>query len=578
MAASDEHPLEDFFLSDDPDAVLRAERAIASQSAGEVTVAETIIPITGNPVPRGIFCGRIFGPVADDSCICGRLRGPKHRGDRCERCGVLCAEASLRDRSWGHIELATPLVHPALRGRVAENARLTERDLDRVLRGSHVLTPEGVLVQRKEDEVESVTLAEHLGSASDLLCNQVPVSPPGSRPDGARENDAYLRVVARANRLRRLLELGAPAIIIRNDARKLQLLFERLIATERVEREARRAPKPQRSALTDELLAAVLAAPDAPGPRAVYADHLLEIGDPRGEFIVLQNANAEKSRMSARESVLLRRHRGAWLGDLDDVVEMVKFRRGFMVRCRTNKKRREAVLERLGHPNWATVEHLTTDVVELITHPSMRSLHSIGVSFATLRELCLGRNDLSFIDTATVQLSGAPPRGHHDVTASKALSALRDLTVVHKRLTEKSEWGWLIESELVRGLGALTIARHLEAIGETAIAPWLALLSRAPELVLRLTFGQRQIVFDLEHDGHPRAKLHIAPSGAERLACDGIARDQGLPTFGDAITAALREGNIQSLEVTGRWWPLSKDFQRFAKALRRTVPRVTLPT
>jgi DNA-directed RNA polymerase subunit beta' len=277
---------------------LASPERIRSWSFGEVTKPETINYRTLKPERDGLFCAKIFGPVKDYECICGKYKRLRHRGVVCEKCGVEVIQSKVRRERMGHIELACPVAHiwflKSLPSRIGNILDLTLRDLEKVLYfESYVVTDAGktslklgeLLTEREyrtareefgsgfdagmgaeavflllqainvdaacaelREEMKDVTseakkkkLAKRLRVLSSfqqsgnkpewMILNVVPVIPPDLRPlvplDGGRFatsdlNDLYRRVINRNNRLKRLIELNAPDIIIRNEKRMLQ--------------------------------------------------------------------------------------------------------------------------------------------------------------------------------------------------------------------------------------------------------------------------------------------------------------------------------------------------------------------
>jgi len=278
---------------------LASPEKIREWSHGEVKKPETINYRTFKPERDGLFCAKIFGPVKDYECICGKYKRMKHRGIVCEKCGVEVIQSKVRRERLGHINLATPVAHiwflKSLPSRIGNILDITLKDLEKVLyceayividpketglaagelltedRYSQLLDEygddkfhagmggEAVLEMLKRVDVHS--LAEQLrhdmrtstseakrkkvakrlkvveafrGSGNRpewMMLNVIPVLPPDLRPlvplDGGRFatsdlNDLYRRVINRNNRLKRLLELNAPEIIIRNERRMLQ--------------------------------------------------------------------------------------------------------------------------------------------------------------------------------------------------------------------------------------------------------------------------------------------------------------------------------------------------------------------
>ncbi|MCK2127985.1 DNA-directed RNA polymerase subunit beta' [Thauera aromatica] len=278
---------------------------IRSWSYGEVKKPETINYRTFKPERDGLFCAKIFGPVKDYECLCGKYKRLKHRGVICEKCGVEVTLSKVRRERMGHIELASPVAHiwflKSLPSRLGMVLDMTLRDIERVLyfeafvvvepgmtplnRGQ-LLTEDDYLSKVEEygDEFDAVMGAEGIGSLlrtldvnleveklrGDLettnseakikkfskrlkvleafqqsgikpewmVLEVLPVLPPDLRPlvplDGGRFatsdlNDLYRRVINRNNRLKRLLELKAPDIIVRNEKRMLQEAVDSLL-------------------------------------------------------------------------------------------------------------------------------------------------------------------------------------------------------------------------------------------------------------------------------------------------------------------------------------------------------------
>jgi len=272
---------------------------ILSWSHGEVKKPETINYRTFKPERDGLFCAKIFGPVKDYECLCGRYKRMKHRGVVCEKCGVEVIQSKVRRERMGHIVLATPVAHiwflKSLPSRIGNVLDLTLKELERVLYFESwiVLDPRQTPLEKKQllTDEEYADLKEQYGedafvagigaeairtileeidlekmdqeirddlktTASDtkrkrlikrlkviealrksgnrpewMILTTLPVIPPDLRPlvplDGGRFatsdlNDLYRRVINRNNRLKRLQELNAPEIIIRNEKRMLQ--------------------------------------------------------------------------------------------------------------------------------------------------------------------------------------------------------------------------------------------------------------------------------------------------------------------------------------------------------------------
>ena len=278
---------------------------IRSWSFGEVKKPETINYRTFKPERDGLFCAKLFGPVKDFECLCGKYKRMKHRGIVCEKCGVEVTLAKVRRERMGHIELASPVAHiwflKSLPSRIGLMLDMTLREIERVLyfesfvvvdpgmttleRGQ-LLTDEQYFEAMEEhgDEfvammgaeaiqalMRDITLVEEIARLRDelpqtrsetkikklskrlklleafhasgnkpewMILEALPILPPDLRPlvplDGGRFatsdlNDLYRRVINRNNRLKRLLELNAPDIIVRNEKRMLQEAVDALL-------------------------------------------------------------------------------------------------------------------------------------------------------------------------------------------------------------------------------------------------------------------------------------------------------------------------------------------------------------
>ena len=278
---------------------LASPKKINDWSFGEVKKPETINYRTFKPEREGLFCAKIFGPVKDYECICGKYKRMKHRGIVCEKCGVEVIQSKVRRERMAHITLATPVAHiwflKSLPSRIGNLMDISLKDLERVLYCvSHIVLDAGMtelrrgeiiseerylelldeypeedfevgmgaeairqLLQDLDIEALSTELRIEMKEATSeakrkklvkrlkvveaflhshnepqyMILEVVPVLPPDLRPlvplDGGRFatsdlNDLYRRVINRNNRLKRLQELNAPEIIIRNEKRMLQ--------------------------------------------------------------------------------------------------------------------------------------------------------------------------------------------------------------------------------------------------------------------------------------------------------------------------------------------------------------------
>ncbi|MFL2731075.1 MAG: DNA-directed RNA polymerase subunit beta' [SAR86 cluster bacterium] len=284
---------------------LASPQVIKSWSFGEVKKPETINYRTFKPERDGLFCAKIFGPIKDYECICGKYKRMKHRGVVCEKCGVEVTLAKVRRERMGHIDLAAPVAHiwflKSLPSRIGLLLNTTLREIERVLYfESYIVTDPGLtelekgqilteeewvekyeeygdefsagmgaeavqilleeldvndeirIIREEIPKTNSETKLKKLSKRLKLLeafndsgnkpewmvMNVLPVLPPDLRPlvplEGGRFatsdlNDLYRRVINRNNRLKRLLELSAPEIIVRNEKRMLQESVDALL-------------------------------------------------------------------------------------------------------------------------------------------------------------------------------------------------------------------------------------------------------------------------------------------------------------------------------------------------------------
>jgi len=306
---------------------LASPEKIRSWSWGEVKKPETINYRTFKPERDGLFCAKIFGPVKDYECLCGKYKRLKHRGVICEKCGVEVTLSKVRRERMGHIELASPVAHiwflKSLPSRMGLILDMTLRDIERVLYfEAYVIVDPGLtplepatlmseeaylnaleqygdefdarmgaeairdLLKRINLEEEAGKLREELAATGSetkikkltkrlkvieafiysrnrpewMVMAILPVLPPELRPlvplDGGRFatsdlNDLYRRVINRNNRLKRLLDLNAPDIIVRNEKRMLQEAVDALLDNGRRGKAITGANKRQLKSLAD---------------------------------------------------------------------------------------------------------------------------------------------------------------------------------------------------------------------------------------------------------------------------------------------------------------------------------------
>src|SRR6187401_2812254 len=302
---------------------------IRSWSHGEVTKPETINYRTFKPERDGLFCARIFGPVSDWECLCGKYKRMKHRGVICDKCGVEVTQSKVRRERLGHIELASPCSHvwffKGLPSRIGHLLDMSLRELERVLyfeayvtidpgdaplKERELLTEEKfrqlqqeypgkfvammgaeaikellkrvdidtlshelrIRMKSENSQQKKVKFAKRLkvveafvksGNKPEwMILDVIPVIPPELRPlvplDGGRFatsdlNDLYRRVINRNNRLKKLIELHAPDVIVRNEKRMLQEAVDALFDNGRRGRVLRGANNRPLKSLSDTL-------------------------------------------------------------------------------------------------------------------------------------------------------------------------------------------------------------------------------------------------------------------------------------------------------------------------------------
>ena len=308
---------------------LASPELIEKWSYGEVKKPETINYRTFKPERDGLFCAKIFGPVKDYECICGKYKRMKHRGIICEKCGVEVIQSKVRRERMGHIKLACPVAHiwflKSMPSKIGTLLELTIKEVERVLyfemyivyepgnspyEFCEIISEEKYIEARDKygegfargigaeaireclkriaiEELGKTLRIEMRDAASDakkkkiarrlkvvdafrvsgvkpewMILDIIPVLPPELRPlvplDGGRFatsdlNDLYRRVINRNNRLKRLMELNAPEIIIRNEKRMLQEAVDALFDNSKRGRVVTGASKRPLKSLSDML-------------------------------------------------------------------------------------------------------------------------------------------------------------------------------------------------------------------------------------------------------------------------------------------------------------------------------------
>jgi len=307
---------------------LASPEAIRSWSYGEVTKPETINYRSFKPEREGLFCERIFGPVKDWECNCGKYKRIRFRGIVCDRCGVEVTQSKVRRERMGHIELAVPVTHiwytHSLPSRIGHLLGMTVKSLERIiyyqsyvvidpgntsLQYKEVISEEDYFaledsgkelvakmgaeairdllrgldmeelaislraqvkvetsVQRKKDTLKRLRVIEAFRQSDNkpewMVMDVIPIIPPDLRPlvplEGGRFatsdlNDLYRRVINRNNRLKKLIEIKAPEVILRNEKRMLQEAVDALLDNGRRSRSVRGDSKRPLKSLSDLL-------------------------------------------------------------------------------------------------------------------------------------------------------------------------------------------------------------------------------------------------------------------------------------------------------------------------------------
>src|ERR671911_531274 len=209
---------------------------IRSWSFGEIKKPETINYRTFKPERDGLFCARIFGPIKDYECLCGKYKRMKYKGIICEKCGVEVTLARVRRERMGHIELAAPVAHiwflKSLPSRIGLMLDMTLKEIERVLYFENYIVVEPGITPLTEKQLltedEYLAAQDQYGADSFTAMigaeaiRELLMALDLERFATSDLNDLYRRVINRNNRLKRLIELRAPDIIIRNEKRMLQ--------------------------------------------------------------------------------------------------------------------------------------------------------------------------------------------------------------------------------------------------------------------------------------------------------------------------------------------------------------------
>lgn len=216
---------------------------IRARSFGEVKSHESIDDRTWLPVPDGLRCARIFGPIRDDECLCRKYRGTRKRGTVCEECGVEVTASKVRRERFGHVTLAVPVLHPWLVEPIALLLDLSEAEVrERGGRGVRALLEALDVAALANEGSPRGQLARALVAAglspSDLVVTVVPVLPADLRPLVPLEdnrfatshlNDLYALLVDQNDRTQRVIQLGARPDVVDREARRLEEVYAQLL-------------------------------------------------------------------------------------------------------------------------------------------------------------------------------------------------------------------------------------------------------------------------------------------------------------------------------------------------------------
>ncbi|MGD8816728.1 MAG: DNA-directed RNA polymerase subunit beta', partial [Acidobacteriota bacterium] len=405
---------------------------IRSWSHGEVTKPETINYRTFKPERDGLFCAKIFGPVNDWECLCGKYKRMKHRGVICDKCGVEVTQSKVRRERMGHIELACPVSHvwffKGLPSRMGHLLDMTMRDMERVLYyEAYVLIDPGPTGMKEREligeeryremraefgdsflammggegvkellkRIDVATLATELrekmktetskqnraklakrlkvveaflksGNEPEwMILDVIPVIPPELRPlvplDGGRFatsdlNDLYRRVINRNNRLKKLIELKAPDVIVRNEKRMLQEACDSLFDNGRRGRTLRGANNRPLKSLSDTLK----------GKQGRFRQNLLgKRVDYSGRSVIVVGPTLKLHQCGLPKKMALELFKPFIFSKLE--------RRGLATTIKAAKK----LVEREGHEVWDILEEVIRE------HPVMLNraptLHRLGI-------------------------------------------------------------------------------------------------------------------------------------------------------------------------------------------------------
>ena len=330
----------------------------------------------------------------------------------------------------------------------------------------------------------------------------------------------------------------------------------------------------------DEMLRQIFAAPDDDAPRQVYADHLLEHGDPRGELITLQTSG----HVLAREGELVERHAATWLAPLRPIAwtEGTHFERGFPVAIALNDPRNEDALRRVvGHPLWRTIRRLELGPgfalpTELLQDPVLESLEHLGAyDTAPILELLAWKR----VPYTSLGLDSEFSRSAADqrafVAGAKKLKRLRTIELSGQWFERPQSARWLVDSAPGKRLARISLTGRC-----TSLADWLSLVARTPKASFRF-FHSRAHGGSLEVSRDRRGQLSVAHAriggylDSTKVESDRLSYAQLAE-----LLASLAPDALSKLEISGRP-PTASERKRILAACAR-FPRlggeIVLPT
>ena len=324
----------------------------------------------------------------------------------------------------------------------------------------------------------------------------------------------------------------------------------------------------------DEMLRQIFEAPNDDAPRQVYADYLLEQGDPRGELIALQTSG----RVLVREGELVARHAATWLAPLRPIAwtEGTHFERGFPIAITLNDPRNQDALRRVvGHPLWRTVRRLELGPgfalpTELLQHPVLASLEHLGAyDIAPILELLAWKR----VPYSSLGLDSEFSRCAADqrafLSGASTLKELREIELSGQCFEEPKSARWLVSSALGKRLTRISLTRRC-----ASLADWISLVARTPKASFRF-FHTRPHGGSLEVVRDRKGQLTIARAriggyiDAKKIDPDSLSYAELAE-----LLASLAPDALSKLEIVGRP-PMESERERIVAACAR-LPRVTV--